>query len=414
MDTFIARQPIFDNQIRVYGYELLFRRGIENFYDGRDSDEASLKVIVDSCLFPGAGNVTEGKRAFLNFTRTTLLKDCAFLLPKEFAVIELLETVKPDPDVIEACQKAKAAGYTIALDDFADQIENEALTELADIIKVDFLATSKQQQQKLAKRFGPRGISLCAEKVETWGVYNDALAMGYSLFQGYFFGRPVILTGHNIPANKLNYLYLIREIHRPDLRFSEIEELIRYDLSLAYKLLRYLNSAAFGFRREIGSVRQAVAQLGEQGIRKWVTLIALVQIANDCPSELVRRAIVRAAFCESVAKAIGLGAKAEDLYLLGIFSCLDAILGRNLSEILEELSVAGDIQAALLGDDSTLGNIYQCVLEYEAGNWDKTCEFASKLKLEETKLPAFYRSALIQAAEIFKIGSARQAEPVKK
>jgi EAL and modified HD-GYP domain-containing signal transduction protein len=143
------------------------------------------------------------------------------------------------------------------------------------------------------------------------------MLLPFQRFQGYFFGRPLILTGCEIPANKLRYLNLVREMHRPELKFAQIEELIRSDLSLTYKLLRYLKTAAFGFRREIGSIRQAVAQLGEQGIRKWVTLVAMVQISNGCPTELMNRTLVRAGMCEAIAKSIGLGNKAEDLYLLG-------------------------------------------------------------------------------------------------
>ena len=406
MECFIARQPIFDKQISVYGYELLYRSSTDNFYDGLNADEASLKVIVDSYLFPGSSNITEGKPAFINFTRSTLLKDCAFLLPRESTVIELLETVRPEPAVLEACRRAKDAGYRIALDDFDNHVDNEALIDLADIIKVDFLATSEQEQWELAQRFRARGISLCAEKVETWEVAQRAAEMGYVYFQGYFFGQPLILTGRDIPASKLHYLNLLREMHRPELQFIEIEELIRQDLSLAYKLLRYLNSAAFGFRREIGSVRQAVAQLGEQGMRKWVTLIALVQISDGCPTELLNRTLVRAGMCESIAISIGLGSKAEDLYLLGIFSCLDAILGRSLSEVLDELSVTSDIRAALLGEDGVLSDIFKCTLAYENGNWEKVRECASKLRMEEAKLPEIYRSAVMQAGEVFKMASA--------
>jgi c-di-GMP-related signal transduction protein len=405
MECFIARQPIFDKQTSVYAYELLYRSSTDNFFDGSNEDEASLKVIVDSYLFPGSNNITEGKPAFINFTRSTLLKDCAFLLPRESTVIELLETVRPEPAVLEACRRAKDAGYRIALDDFDNHVDNEALIDIADIIKVDFLATTEQEQQELAQRFKVRGISLVAEKVETWEVVQRAAEMGYTYFQGYFFGQPLILTGRDIPANKLHYLNLLREMQRPELQFAEIEELIRQDLSLSYKLLRYLNSAAFGFRREIGSVRQAVAQLGEQGMRKWVTLIALVQISDGCSTELVNRALIRAGMCESIAISMGLRRRAEDLYLLGIFSCLDAILGRSLSEVLDELPVSSDIRAALLGNEGGLSEIFKCTMAYENGNWEKAFECASKLSVEEAELPEIYRSAVMQAGELFRMAA---------
>jgi EAL and modified HD-GYP domain-containing signal transduction protein len=305
--------------------------------------------------------------------------------------------------VLDACRRARQAGYRIALDDFDLTADYEGLLELTDIVKIDFLSTSPPEQQELARRFLRRGISLCAEKVESWEAVRRAEEMGYVYFQGYFFGKPQILTGHDIPANKLHYLSLIRKMHGPELQFSEIEELIRQDLSLTYKLLRYLNSVAFTFRRQIASVRQAIAQLGEQGMRKWLMLIALVKISEGRSIELVNRALIRATMCESIAISAGLGSRAETLYLLGVFSCLDAILGRSLADVLEELSVASDIRDALLGEDGLLGDIFHCTLAYESGNWEQVSELSGKLKLDQSHLPGIYRLALIKATEFSKI-----------
>jgi c-di-GMP-related signal transduction protein len=404
METFIARQPIFDRQMDVYGYELLFRSSLENFYNSFDQNQATLNSIVASYLFPGSSNIAVGKRAFINFTRDNLINDRPFLLPQNSTVIEVLETVDADAPVIEACRKVKAAGYTIALDDFVYHPDKAPLIELADIIKVDFLATSVQEQREMVRRFAPRGIALCAEKVETWDVLQQALDLGYSYFQGYFFGKPAIISGHSIPANKLGYLHLIREMNSPNLQFAEIERLIRGDLSLTYKLFRYLNSAAFGFRREIKSIRQTLSLLGERGLKRWVTLVALVELEDECVSELVSLALTRAFFCESIAAEIGLGPEAEDLYLLGIFSCLDAILQRPLPDVLRELCVASHIEHALLGGDGQLNDIYKCVLAYEDADWEKSCELAAKLNMKASTLPGLYRNAVTQAGEIINIG----------
>ena len=405
METFIARQPIFDPKTSVYGYELLYRSGAENFYDGSNLDAATAQTIVNSYLFPGS-NLIEGKFAFINFTRSTLIRDCAFLLPRESTIIEVLESVHPDPQVIDACRRAKEAGYRIALDDYVQDDDREALTDFAELIKVDFLATSQKEQLQLAQRFTARGKSLCAEKVETWEVAKQAAEMGYTYFQGYFFGKPVILKGHDIPASKLHYLKLIRELHQPEVQFRKLEELISEDLSLTYKLLRYLNSAAFGLRREIGSVRQALVQLGEQGVRKWITLIALVQVSKGCVNEIVNRALIRASMCESIATSIGLRSGSEDLYLVGLFSCLDAVLGRSISEILEELSITREIKNALLGEHGLFGEIFKCALAYESGNWEEACERAAKLRVEDTQLPDMYRTAVNHASEVFKLALA--------
>lgn len=400
METFIARQPIFDRNTSVHGYELLYRSSADNFYDGANLDEASVQTIVDSHIFSGSGNLLEGKTAYINFTRSTLIKNCAVLLPRESTVIELLESVPPDREVIEACRKAKGGGYRIALDDYVYNDAREVLADFADLIKVDFLSTSPEEQQELAQRFQARGISLCAEKVESWEVAKRAAEMGYTYFQGYFFGKPVILTGQDIPASKLHYLKVIRELHQPELQFRNLEALISEDLSLTYKLLRYLNSAAFCFRREIGSVRQAIVQLGEQGIRKWITLIALVQISNGCVTELVNRALVRASMCESIATSIGLSRSSDDLYLMGLFSCLDAVLGRELSEVLDELSITREIKNGLLGEEGIFSEIFKCTLAYERGNWEEVGERAAKLQMKEAQLPAIYCGAVSHASEV--------------
>jgi c-di-GMP-related signal transduction protein len=401
METFIARQPIFDTNISVYGYELLHRSSSANSYDGANIDQATLQSIADSYMFPGHGSISEGKFAFINFTRSTLIEDCAFLLPPETTVIELLESVRPDADVLEACRKAKDGGYRIALDDYDHNVDLAALTDFADVIKVDFLATTHQEQQQLADQFKARGKSLLAEKVETWEDAKRAEEMGYTYFQGYFFGRPVILTGSEIPASKLRYLTLIREMHQPELPTRKLEKLIREDLSLTYKLLRFLNSAAFGLRREIGTVRQAIVHLGEQGIRKWITLIALVQISNGSITELVNRALMRASMCESMARSIGQRSRSEDLYLLGLFSCLDAILGRSLADVLEELGVTSEMKVALLDAEGLLGEIFRCTSAYESGNWEEAFALATKLGMEDTQLPEMYRTAVSHATEVF-------------
>lgn len=264
METFIARQPIFNRKMEVFGYELLYRSSIENSCVSSNPTQATLNSIAASYLFPGIGDIVEGKRAFINFTYDNLMKESGFLLQQSSTVIEVLETVAVDRPIIEACRKLKGAGYTIALDDFVYDPCQEPLIELAEIIKVDFLATTIEEQTTMAERFLPRGIALCAEKVETWEDVQRAQNLGYSYFQGYFFGKPSVISGHSVPANKLGFLQLIREMHNPNLQFAEIERLIKRDLSLTYKLFRYLNSASFGFKREIRSIRQTMNLLGKR------------------------------------------------------------------------------------------------------------------------------------------------------
>ena len=255
---FVARQPILTANEQVFGYELLFRDGIEDFFRCPDLDAASRSTLNTSMLL-GLDVLCDARRAFINCTRDILLKEYVTLLPSGQAVVEILETVSADDLVMAACQRLKAAGYMIALDDFAMKDPREALIDLADIIKVDLRATSAADAAAMVKRYGPWRCRMLAEKVETREEFLIAKKAGFQYFQGYFFRRPEILTAHEIPANRLNYLRMLTEVSKPELDVRAIENVVKGEASLCYRLLRYLNSAAFGFANEIHSVRHALA-----------------------------------------------------------------------------------------------------------------------------------------------------------
>ncbi len=404
MDTFIARQPIFDQQQKVYAYELLFRSGLQNnFCDNPDLNNAASKVIADSGMLLGTENITGGKKAFINVTREVLLNELVILLPKDLTVVEILETVDPDPEVIAACQKLKEAGYLLALDDFVYDDRYEPLVEMADIIKVDCLATGHEAQAALLRRIGQtnKKALLLAEKVETREAFQEALDLGFTYFQGYFFCKPTILSKKDVPGFKLQHLRILQEIHKPDLDFGQIEMIIRRDLSLAYKLLRYINSASFSWRNEIESMRQALMLLGEKQLKKWVSLVVLTSMGKDKAEELVLQAIIRAKFCEALAPAFGLKGRSEDLFMMGMFSLIDAILDRPLDETLKDLPIADDIKTALAGQENRLSPVYQFALAYERGDWEATAAQSAHLTTSEGELTKFYLEALEWAAQGF-------------
>src|SRR6266516_4382848 len=287
MEVFVARQPIFDRLRNVFGYELLFRSGLENVFRHDDPDQATLKVINHSLFLFGLQELTAGTKAFINFTRDTLLSECATLLPKESVVVEVLETVEPDDDVVAACRSLKQAGYLLALDDFTMQSEANPLVGLADLIKVDFSLTNADERRYLVQTYTPRNIVLLAEKVESQEDFDQARAMGYSYFQGYFFSKPAIISGNDVPGFKLTYIQLLNEINKPEVDFKAVEDLIKREVSLSYKLLRYINSVAFSLRHRINSVGQALLLLGQSGIKRWGYIIVLADMGVSRPIELV-------------------------------------------------------------------------------------------------------------------------------
>ena len=251
----------FDRHEQVYGYELLFRSGMENRYTANDGDAAAGDV-VDNFLNAGAKTLTAGRKAFINCTRQFLVNEYATLLPKEETVIEILETIEPDAEVLAACRRLKDLGYVIALDDFVYAEKFQPFVELADIIKIDFKLSPPGERQQAVARFAPLGIRLLAEKVETRAELAEARDSGYVYFQGYFFCKPQIVPSRHIPAFKVHYLRILQAISKPELDRSEIVALIDREVSLCYKLLRFVNSSLFGFTREISSTRHALESAG--------------------------------------------------------------------------------------------------------------------------------------------------------
>ena len=393
---YVARQPIFDREEKVFGYELLFRDGLENAFTG-DNDEAS-RATLDRSLLMGLDVLCDGRRAFVNCTRDTLIKGLVTLLPSTITVVEILESVPSDPDVLAACQSLKDAGYLIALDDYVADDPREALAEIADIIKVEMQLTTEEQRLALIKRFGPTRCRLLAEKIETHAEFVRARDQGFVYFQGYFFRRPEMMNTHDMPANRMNYLRMLQEVSRPDLDSGALEKLIKAEASVCYRLLRYLNSAIFGFKSEIHSVRHALSMLGERDVRRWVRLVAAVGAGQETTSDLVLSALVRARFGELLSARVPHGD--SDLFLLGLLSLIDAMLEMPMEEVLEKLPLDHETKAVLLGQPSQLRPVYQLMLARESGEWAASAELSRSLHLDNDDVAGFYWQAQQWAREV--------------
>ena len=399
---FIARQPIFDRHERVYGYELLFRSGLENRCTAEDSDAAALDV-ADNFLNASARTLTAGRRAFINCTRRFLVDEYATLLPKEETVIEILETVRPDAEVLAACRKLKALGYVIALDDFVYARELQPFIDLADIIKIDFQASGPGERQGAAGKLAPLGINLLAEKVETRAEFAEAQNSGYSYFQGYFFCKPQIVPSLQIPAFKAHYLRLLQAINKPQLDRNEVVALLEREVSLCYKLLRFVNSPLFGFQTKINSTAHALALVGDLEVRKWASVAAVLGVAGDNSNELVLTSLARGRSCELLAQPPNARHDAQSLFLLGVFSLMDAMLGRPMSDVAAEIALPEVVRAALLGAPNRHAKILELVKAFEAGKWGEVSERARGVGLNEAQLSTAYLEAVDWAQKIFQV-----------
>ncbi len=359
--------------------------------------------MADNFLNASARTLTASRKAFINCTRQFLVNEYTTLLSKDETVVEILETVEPDAEVLTACRKLKALGYVIALDDFVYAEKFQPFVELANIIKIDFKLSAPSDRQQAVAKFAPLGIQLLAEKVETRAEFAEARSSGYEFFQGYFFCKPQIVPSLHIPAFKVHYLQILHAINKPELDRNEVVSLIDREVSLCYKLLRFVNSPLFGFRREINSTRHALALLGDQTVRKWACVAAVLGIAGDKPNELVLTSLTRGRCCELLASDPGAPRDGRSMFLLGVFSLMEAMLGRPLAEIVTEVALPDVVRAALLGSPNRHRKILDLVTAFEAGKWGEVGELALALQQDESQLSAAYLAAVEWAQKVFKV-----------
>ena len=387
---FIARQPIFDAQCNVVAYELLSRNSEVNQCVASDLNVASKQTMATAMLV-GLDVLSEGNDIYLNCTEESLCGRYPTLFPPKQTVVEVLETVRPSQEVISACKDLKASGYSIALDDFEDSPEQAPLVELADIIKVDFRLTSSNQRAALIRRYGKDERLMLAEKVETNEEFNAAAKQGYKLFQGYFFCRPKILSTRSIANLNPQHARVLRLLSRDSLDFYEVEQLIKSDPALCFRLLRYLNSAAFCFQREIHSILEAVSLLGEAEMRKWLFLMSVVLGGRSNP-ELVILALIRARFAEGLESYIHI--PGSQLFFLGLLSLMDAILELPLRVITEQIAIPREIRSALLGEPGRARDCFDLVCSYERANWGECDRISKRWQIPKAALAEQYLAAL--------------------
>jgi c-di-GMP-related signal transduction protein len=261
---------------------------------------------MDELFLMGVRTMTEGLPAFMNCTREFLINDYLTLMPKELVVGEILETVQPDHEVLEACHRMKSQGYRLALDDYCDLPETQPFLDLADCIKIDVLLTKFPEQKRVVNVCCRRGIPVIAAKVETDEQFRQCSSIGYDYFQGYFFCRPQILNRRSVPANKAVNLQLLQAANAPIFELCRISGIFRRDVSLSYRLLCYLNSPVFGFTAEVHSIPHALTLLGEHAMRKWISLISVASLGDEVASGLLRLPLLRAMLCELIGKKVAM------------------------------------------------------------------------------------------------------------
>ncbi|UZQ50769.1 EAL and HDOD domain-containing protein [Clostridium kluyveri] len=394
MDAYVARQAIFDTNKQVIAYELLFRSSNINEFTPTEGLNPTLDVIKNSFLVIGFDKVTEGKRAFINFDESLLKSGIIETLRKDCIVVEILETINPDDTIIGCFKNLKEKGYIIALDDFEYDNRFDRVMEYVDIIKVDFNLTRGKERRKIIDKIRNKNIKLLAEKVETIEDYVEALDYGYSYFQGYFFYKPVIIPGNDICVHKFTYVKLIKELSKEIVDIENVEDLIKSDVALSYKLLKITNSAHYSFNKKITSIRDAIMIVGTRELKRWVFVMELKFINKSSVEELVKTSLLRGYLGELIVKEIDFGIDSFDIFLTGLFSLMDALTKQPMYKILDELPVSEDIKEALAGKQNMLGELLNLIINYERGIWEEVNILVEKMGLDREFITNCYLRAI--------------------
>ncbi|MBU0943015.1 MAG: HDOD domain-containing protein [Proteobacteria bacterium] len=393
MDVFVARQPIFDRHKRIFAYELLFRAGMDNAFPDLDGDTATSSLLSSSFFTVGIEQISGGHKAFINFTEELLLRGTPAMFPSGNIMVEVLENVTPDDDIIAACKELVAKGYELALDDFVFTEAWLPLVKLAKIIKIDFMLTSQEKIEEIVAVVKPYNCQLLAEKIETYQKFQQARQLGFVYFQGYFFSKPEILKNKDIPSSQLSYFQLITEVAKAEFDVSSLERLINQDVSVSFKLLKYLNSAYFSRLQPISSIRQAIAFLGERGVRQFVSLIAASKLSESKPTELLRISIIRARFLEQVAIELK-EENSSNFFMLGLFSLLDAMLDNSMEYLMAQLPLTDSVKNSLTERRGNMFLFLLAIEQYEIGNWEHFDQTANAIGLDQEKVTGFYLDAV--------------------
>ena len=397
MEVYVARQPIFNAEKELFGYELLFREGMSNYFPDIDGSTATSHVLYNSFFTIGIDKIIGDNTAFINFTEDLLLKKLPLMFPPEKVVVEVLENVEPKDEVVAACKEIADQGYHLALDDFFYNKDLESLIALANIIKFDFQATSFEKVSQYIEKLSKYNVILLAEKVENYDEFKIARAMGFKLFQGYFFSKPEILKGRDISSVQMSLLQVMAEVNKDNFEFSKVERIISRDVGISYKLLRYMNSAYYRRVCEISSIKQAIVLLGERGMRGFVSLIAMSKLAADKPDELVRSSVIRAKFCELMAQFKSNGLDPSELFTIGLFSLIDAILDDTMENLLGKLPLTDGIKKALTEKEGKLYQYLELAIAYQMAEWEKVSNIANMIRMDESKLPEYFAEAVAWA-----------------
>jgi len=395
-DIYIGRQPIMDQWYQVVAYELLYHAEGGSM---AGQENLAAQSIVTGLMDIGIEKLTGNKPVFINMPALFLQNDLLALLPADQVGVEIGQNVKMDGKIIDECRELKERGFTLLLDSYSYEPSLEAILDVVDYVKIDFKSCPDIAEQLAVFRQYP--VKLLAKKIETLAEHDIAKTAGINYFQGYFFCKPERMEkAKTLPDSKLATMHALQQVMSAE-AIEDIEDVVKQDMGLSYRLLKYINSAVFGMSREIESIQQALSLLGLNNIRRWLSMLALASLGESKPLELVRMAMLRGKFLDGIAEARK-DSRTSDYFLLGMFSLLDAILDQPMDQALDDIALPADVREGLLDDYSQFGRLLSMIRSIEKGEWDDVEAYCRKNSLSRSNISSIYTHAVQWTDELTK------------
>tara|TARA_R110001583_G_scaffold100831_2_gene246970 strand:- start:11665 stop:12894 length:1230 start_codon:yes stop_codon:yes gene_type:complete len=389
----MARQPIFDRQLKVIAYELLYRSDTDSDADFLDGEKASSEMLLNTYTSISDEGSTKRVPAFIHLNREMLIRQNVPQLLRKQIVIELLEDSAIDAELVEAVRKLREDGFKVALDNFFYDEKYIPLLKLVNIVKINVEQLSEQELKEHIQKLAPYRVTLLAQKIETLEHLYECVDLGFKLFQGHFLSKPQVIKGKKVATNTLALMQVVQELQRPGTTASAVERLIIKDPVLTFKLLRIVNSATYALVRKVESLNQAVVMLGMEQVRKWATLISLSSTDNK-PAELSRSLLARGRMCELLAESMNYP-NTSNYFMVGMMSSINALLDMDMDTVLEQIPLNDEIKAAIGKHEGSMGMVLEATLAYERGEWERLGEF----EINDAIYESAYRHSLTWAQD---------------
>ena len=395
MFAFIARQPVLDREKEVFAYELLFRDGKNNCYPDDERDATTTNLIAKHYLHLGLDDISCNKKSLINFQPERVLQGFPASLDPENVIVELYDGIYNHDSLLTICKHVNKMGFKLAIEDHRLDPKWSEFLPYIDMIKVDTTRSDYENVAKNVQRYKDTNVQIIADKIETqqdFVIYKD---MGFDYFQGYFFARPESVTQQNLPTSKLTLVELMGASSSASFDIDSINSVIEHDVGLSYMLLRFINNPMINKRYKISSLRHALNYMGEVEIKKFIALLALANLSDDKPTELIHLSLVRAKFCDLVGIEKNLGSNPPLGFLVGLFSLLDALLDQDMRSLVDKLPLVDEVKIALCGGQNDLSMYLLLVKAFESGNWLKVIRLSKILEIDQKHLHSLFNEAIV-------------------